>query len=159
VIQARLGRLNPGPVRGHLPLMIGGSGERVTLRLVAQYADLWNGFGDPAGARRLNGVLDGWCARVERDPAAIERSITIGPWQVPLADQYLAAGVTHLIIGADGSAASLRPLADLVAWRDARQAGRSLPPALGSRMAAGRLLWTGVRLARGAARRLRRLGR
>ena len=139
IVQARLGQLNPAPARGRLPILIGGSGEKVTLRLTAQYADIWNGFGDPAGARRLNGVLDGWCARVGRDPAAIERSIMIRPWQIGWADRYLAAGVTHLMIGASGPIYWLRPLADLVAWRDARTAGAPLPAGTARRMALSRL--------------------
>jgi probable F420-dependent oxidoreductase len=157
VIQARLATLAPGPVHGRLPILIGGSGERVTLRLAAQYADTWSGFGDPAEARRLCGVLDGWCARVGRDPAEIERSIMIRPWQVGLADRYLAAGVTHLIVGATGPVYWLRPLADLVAWRDARRAGAPLPAGLARRMALSRLLCAAERTAWAGARRLARL--
>jgi probable F420-dependent oxidoreductase len=153
-IRERLERLNPRPARGRLPILIGGSGRRVTLRLVAQYADIWNGFGDPAEARRLNRVLDEWCARVGRDPATIERSIMIRPWQVGLADQYLAAGVTHLIVGATGPLYYLRPLADLVAWRDARRVGSPLPVGLARRMALSRLLCAGERLAVAGKRRL-----
>jgi probable F420-dependent oxidoreductase len=139
LVQDRLGRLNPPPARGRLPILIGGNGEKVTLRLTAQYADIWNGFGDPAGARRLNGVLDGWCARLGRDPAAIERSIMLRPWQIGWADQYLAAGVTHLMIAASAPVYWLRPLADLVAWRDARTAGEPLPAGTARRMALSRL--------------------
>ena len=124
VIEARLGKLNPPPVQGRLPLLIGGSGEKVTLRLVAEHADIWNGHGDPAEAGRLSRVLDGWCERVGRDPASIERSIQIEPGAVGLADDYLAAGITHLITDATGPDYDLQPLAELIAWRDRRTCGQ-----------------------------------
>jgi probable F420-dependent oxidoreductase len=121
VIRDRLGKLQPGPVRGTLPILIGGSGEKVTLRLVAQYADIWNGMGDPEAAGRLSGVLDEWCAKVGRDPAAIERSVLLaGAPQVALADAYLAAGITHLVVSVNGPGPDLDLLRQLVAWRDAQ---------------------------------------
>ncbi len=123
-IEDRLGKLNPAPVNGRIPILIGGSGEKVTLRLVAQHADIWNGFGDPAEIGRLSTVLDEWCVRVGRDPAAIERSILLtDPEEVARADDYVASGITHLIIGVSGPGAALDPLRRLVAWRDARPGG------------------------------------
>ncbi|MDQ3656778.1 MAG: LLM class F420-dependent oxidoreductase [Chloroflexota bacterium] len=120
-IEDRLGRLNPGPINGKLPILIGGSGEKVTLRLVARHADIWNGFGDPAEMGRLGTVLDAWCAKVGRNPADIERSVLLTePEEVARADEYVANGVTHIVIGADGAGAGLDPLRQLVAWRDTR---------------------------------------
>ena len=68
VIRSRWQKLNPPPTR-RIPVLIGGRGEKVTLRLVAEHADIWHGFGDVETIRRLGGVLDGWCAKVGRDPA------------------------------------------------------------------------------------------
>jgi F420-dependent oxidoreductase-like protein len=67
--------LDPMPVQQpRPPLMIGGSGEHVTLRLVAQYADYCNVFGDPTEVARLYEVLRRHCASVGRPYAAITRS-------------------------------------------------------------------------------------
>jgi F420-dependent oxidoreductase-like protein len=67
---------DPLPVQARLPLVIGGSGEKRTLRIVARYADWWNADGDdPAELTRLNGVLDEHCAAVGRDPTSIRRTI------------------------------------------------------------------------------------
>ena len=76
VIMERLGRLHPAPV-GDVPILIGGSGEKVTLRLVAQYADGWNSFGPPEHFAAKNRVLDEWCARLDRNPTQIERTVGI----------------------------------------------------------------------------------
>jgi F420-dependent oxidoreductase-like protein len=65
---------NPRPIRGDIPIMVGGSGERKTLRLVAQYADGCNVGGDLDRFRHLMGVLDGHCADVGRDPSEITRT-------------------------------------------------------------------------------------
>lgn len=60
------------------PIMIGGGGEKKTLRLVAQYADACNVFGSPEMIARKYGILDEHCAAVGRDPAEIERSTLQG---------------------------------------------------------------------------------
>jgi F420-dependent oxidoreductase-like protein len=65
---------NPRPIRGDIPILVGGSGERKTLRLVARYADGCNIFGDPERTRHLMGVLDAHCADVGRDPKEITRT-------------------------------------------------------------------------------------
>jgi alkanesulfonate monooxygenase SsuD/methylene tetrahydromethanopterin reductase-like flavin-dependent oxidoreductase (luciferase family) len=63
--------------------MVGGGGERKTLRLVAQYADACNVFGSPEAIARKYAILDAHCADVGRDPREIERStlqnVRLGP--------------------------------------------------------------------------------
>jgi len=65
---------NPRPLRGDIPILVGGSGERKTLRLVAEHADACNVFGDAERARHLMDVLDAHCADVGRDPSEITRT-------------------------------------------------------------------------------------
>jgi F420-dependent oxidoreductase-like protein len=101
---------NPKPVQQpYPPLWIGGSGERKTLRVVAEHADVWNapGGGDPDESARLSGVLDRHCADVGRDPAAIRRSVQIffdGNRDTALraAEAYTARGFEDLIVIARG---------------------------------------------------------
>ncbi|MGH9211939.1 MAG: TIGR03560 family F420-dependent LLM class oxidoreductase [Acidimicrobiales bacterium] len=61
----------PRPLQERVPIWVGGSGERRTLRLAARYADGCNLFGDPATVRRKVEVLRGHCADAERDPATV----------------------------------------------------------------------------------------
>jgi F420-dependent oxidoreductase-like protein len=65
---------NPKPIRGRIPILIGGSGEKRTLRLVAQYGDACNLFGDPDTVRHKIDVLERHCADVGRDPAEITKT-------------------------------------------------------------------------------------
>jgi F420-dependent oxidoreductase-like protein len=67
--------LMPKPVqRPHPELMIGGGGEKVTLRIVARHADHWNVWGGPAILGRKGRLLDGYCEKAGRDPKSITRS-------------------------------------------------------------------------------------
>lgn len=70
---------NDPPPLGPLPLMIGGSGERRTLRIVARDADAWNGEGDVDTYAHKCRVLDAHCAAIGRDPAAIRRTVGLPP--------------------------------------------------------------------------------
>lgn len=74
--QLRDAQMRPTPTRpGRVPLVIGGSGERRVLRLVAQYADEWNVVSvDKETYKRKVEVLERHCAAVGRDPATIRRS-------------------------------------------------------------------------------------
>jgi alkanesulfonate monooxygenase SsuD/methylene tetrahydromethanopterin reductase-like flavin-dependent oxidoreductase (luciferase family) len=71
--------LLPRPVQARLPIMIGGSGERKTLRTVAKYADMWNAMGTVEFLRHKEEVLRAHCEAVGRDPAAIERTVGCKP--------------------------------------------------------------------------------
>jgi alkanesulfonate monooxygenase SsuD/methylene tetrahydromethanopterin reductase-like flavin-dependent oxidoreductase (luciferase family) len=68
-------RLEPPPLQQHLPIMVGGSGERKTLPIVAGWADIWNAFGEPAELARKDAILRERCAMVGRDPESIVRSV------------------------------------------------------------------------------------
>jgi alkanesulfonate monooxygenase SsuD/methylene tetrahydromethanopterin reductase-like flavin-dependent oxidoreductase (luciferase family) len=72
-------RNEPGPTGGHLPLLIGGSGERRTLPIVARDADIWNGEGDPESVRHKNACLDDLCEKAGRDPRTIMRTVGLPP--------------------------------------------------------------------------------
>jgi F420-dependent oxidoreductase-like protein len=66
---------SPRPIRPEgIPIMIGGSGEKRTLRLVAKYADACNIFGDVDTVKRKMSVLDSHCADVGRDPKEVKRT-------------------------------------------------------------------------------------
>jgi F420-dependent oxidoreductase-like protein len=67
--------LMPKPVqRPHPELMVGGGGERVTLRIAARHADHWNVWGGPGTLARKGTILEEHCAAVGRDPATLRRS-------------------------------------------------------------------------------------
>src|SRR5262245_25195286 len=70
--------LEPKPVqKPHPELMIGGGGERITLRIVAKHADHWNAWGGPGVATRKGKILDEHCATVGRDSKTIRRSVNM----------------------------------------------------------------------------------
>lgn len=115
-MKARIAKLNPAPV-GALPILVGGGGEKVTLRLVAEYADAWNTFGPPENFARKSAILDEWCAKVGRDPAAIERTVAVQANDVHDVERYVEAGASHVIV-MTGHPYDTSPLESLIAQRD-----------------------------------------
>ncbi len=71
--------LSPQPVQQPLPIMVGGVGEKKTLRTVARYADIWNAQVDLTGAQHKVDVLERHCADADRDPAEIVYRIDSAP--------------------------------------------------------------------------------
>jgi alkanesulfonate monooxygenase SsuD/methylene tetrahydromethanopterin reductase-like flavin-dependent oxidoreductase (luciferase family) len=73
-------RNDPPPIQARLPILIGGSGERKTLRTIARFADAWNAANvSPEEASAKDVVLRRWCDEVGRDPDEIERTVSLGP--------------------------------------------------------------------------------
>lgn len=116
-IESRWEVLNPKPVRD-IPVLIGGGGEKRTLRYTARHADIWHGFGSPETLERKNRILDEWCAKEGTDPTAIERSAGVKPNRLDDARTYLDAGITQFTFGLSGPDYDLTPLGDWIAWRD-----------------------------------------
>jgi probable F420-dependent oxidoreductase len=119
IIKARWEKLNPPPLR-RIPILIGGGGEKVTLRIVAEHADVWHAFGDAATMKRKSDILDDWCAKVGRDPSEIQRSTTISrlTGEQYDADAFLELGFTDFIVSVQGPDWDLAPLERALAWRD-----------------------------------------
>jgi probable F420-dependent oxidoreductase len=120
-IKDRLAKLNPPPI-GPMPIMVGGGGPKVTLRLVAQYGDAWHSFGDLDTFKHKDAILRRHCADVGRDPGQIERTWGARDLDDAGRDALAEAGVTHFIagVGGDGHGYDLSDLRDLVRWRDER---------------------------------------
>ncbi|HUE32709.1 MAG TPA: LLM class F420-dependent oxidoreductase [Mycobacterium sp.] len=129
-IKARLAKLNPAPTRD-IPVLIGGNGPRKTLRLVAEYADIWHGFATTETYPVTADVLAGHCAAVGRDPATIERSAGVEDNSgvrrgeatdglIANAEGLAALGVTLLTVGCNGPDYDLTAAEALCRWRDKR---------------------------------------
>jgi probable F420-dependent oxidoreductase len=120
VIRDRLQRLNPPPIRP-IPILIGGEGERVTLRAVAEHADIWHTYAGPAALRRKTEVLARWCAEVGRDPAEIERATGVSPaFDRRGADELVALGLSVFVIEYTRPPYDFGQLAAWLRWRDDR---------------------------------------
>jgi len=114
----------PRPL-GAIPILVGGGGERRTLRVVAELADACNVFGDPEMVRHKFDVLEAHCAAVGRDLTSITKTCTVA---FPESTGRLVDEVgSRFAIGSDGVIVMARTTADQVAeW------GAALAAAFGS---------------------------
>jgi probable F420-dependent oxidoreductase len=120
IIKARWEKLNPPPLR-RIPILIGGSGEKVTLRIVAEHADEWHTFGEPRALAHKARVLDDWCEKVGRDPKEIVRSTTISSQsrgEQRDGEQLIELGFTDFVVSVQGPDWNLQELERALAWRD-----------------------------------------
>ncbi len=119
-IEARMAKLNPAPVR-KIPILIGGGGERKTLRYVARHADVWHYWWSEQWSHK-NDVLLRWCAEVDRDPADIRRSVGVDTDTVTDYDALFAdlesAGVDEITLGTGGPDYEMEHMKRFVEWRD-----------------------------------------
>jgi probable F420-dependent oxidoreductase len=119
VILARWEKLNPPPVHGKIPVLIGGAGEKKTLRMVAQYADLWNLIDSPVNFAHKNQVLNEWCDRLGRDPKQVERTVLVVDHKLlDRLDEFVEAGATHMIVGL-GEPWNFEAVEKALEWREA----------------------------------------
>ena len=119
-IKKRWSEVNPAPM-GDMPMMIGGGGEKKTLRMVAEHADIWHYFYTPEKSdvwfHKL-GVLNDWCEKIGRDRSQIEVSIGLDVEHIDQADKLAEAGVVEFTFGLNGPEYDLSVLDPWLAWRD-----------------------------------------
>ena len=117
-IRARWDKLNPRPTR-RIPILIGGGGEKKTLRIVAEHADIWHSFSNPETLTRKLEILRGHGEAVGRDVSEIELSTELGDKDPAYADELHALGTTLFTLGVGGPDYDLGRLQTWIAWRDA----------------------------------------
>ena len=113
-IEARWAKLNPPPTRP-IPVLIGGGGERKTLRLVAKHATIWHSFAEGDVLDHKLEVLRGHCADQGRDPAEIEISV-VG--RAATQQQDLQRGARLFTVSTGGPKPDLGELREWISWRD-----------------------------------------
>ncbi|MFD1715868.1 LLM class F420-dependent oxidoreductase [Amnibacterium flavum] len=119
VIRDRWTKLNPAPLRD-IPILIGGGGEKKTLRLVAEHADIWHSFSDLETLRRKLDILRGHADAVGRDVTEIELSTELRNRTVEEADDLYAEGVRLFTVGITGPEYDLETVQKWIDWRDAK---------------------------------------
>ena len=100
-------------------MLIGGGGEKKTLKLVAQHANIWHGFGDAETIAHKHAVLDEHCKAIGRDPGEIERSAGVGAKSPEdIGKSLLEVGTRLFTVSSSGPDYDLGLLREWVSWRD-----------------------------------------
>ncbi len=120
IIRSRWQALNPQPTRD-IPILIGGGGEKKTLRIVAEHADIWHSFSDVPTLERKLGILAEHGRVVGRDARQIETSVEIRNRTMAEADELHAMGATLFTLGITGPNYDLAKVRDWLAWRDEKR--------------------------------------
>jgi probable F420-dependent oxidoreductase len=117
-IEARWGKLNPPPLR-KIPVLIGGGGEKKTLKIVAKHADIWHSFSDSETLKRKLGILAEHCEHVGRDINEIEISTELRGRTEADAAEAAELGTTLFTVGITGPEYDIATVKKWIAWRDA----------------------------------------
>ena len=117
VIRSRWDELNPPPTR-RIPILIGGGGEKKTLRIVAEHADIWHSFADVPTLHRKLGILAEHGEAVGRDVSEIEVSVELRDRTMQQAEELHEAGATLFTLGLDGPEFDMSVVREWLAWRD-----------------------------------------
>jgi probable F420-dependent oxidoreductase len=122
LMKERLTKLNPAPL-GPMPILIGGAGEKVTLKLVAQHAQMWHTFANDLDVYHHKAeVLAEHCEKAGRDPGTIDHVIGSLRNTLAMADELAAAGVAEITFGVGGPDYDLGQVREAIQWRDRHNA-------------------------------------
>ena len=131
-IAERLATLNPPPLR-RMPILVAGTGMRLTIPIVARHADVWHAFfpDRPAELEAPVARLRAECAEIGRDPSDIEWSVGVDPEDLErfLADDaaaYVEMGFTQFTLGFNGPRWDVDRGRPWLEWRDRKNAERAL---------------------------------
>jgi len=121
-IEARWAKLNPAPVRD-IPVLIGGGGEKKTLKIVAKHADIWHSFSDVETMTRKLAILAQHGETVGRDVSEIEISTEVRGRSEAEANELINLGTSLFTLGISGPDYNKDEVKTWLAWRDAVNAG------------------------------------
>ena len=120
IMKDRLSKLSPPPLRDPVPIIIGGGGEKMTLKMVAEHATMWNYFGTPEQMAHKISVIEKWCKEIGRDHKEIEKTVLMtDPGLLNKLDAYVDIGVTHFILGM-GTPFDFGHAEKLKKWQDSK---------------------------------------